>query len=319
VLWDNGRRVDDTRYISLADYRGKVVVLIFIRIEGWYGPPSVPVPALQRLWSLCRDSHQVQFIAVVVHATRPPIEDPQTFANAQSHITDFNATHGYSPEQVRLFDLTQAEYPIVWRNEGDWDGYVGAYFKLAYYDRETGQLRRREEPDLPGIAIIDLTHVPLPQMPRKPGTTSGGIISALRFGFGEIVGHDLRRNGRLQGFSNLKATSLWVDREICRLLGKPLTFTSSYLISQKLSGLRRVIRDAISDRYGEELQQAIEKYLLAYLQKGVKPPATIAPAILNMADDYLSNETLDLRPGDHFAIQNYLRRKKAATKGKPKS
>ena len=34
VLWDNGRRVDDTRYISLADYRGKAVVLIFVQIVG---------------------------------------------------------------------------------------------------------------------------------------------------------------------------------------------------------------------------------------------------------------------------------------------
>jgi hypothetical protein len=34
VLWDNRLRVDDTRYISLADYRGKAVVLIFVQIEG---------------------------------------------------------------------------------------------------------------------------------------------------------------------------------------------------------------------------------------------------------------------------------------------
>jgi hypothetical protein len=34
VLWDNRLRVEGTRYISLADYHGKVVVLIFIRIEG---------------------------------------------------------------------------------------------------------------------------------------------------------------------------------------------------------------------------------------------------------------------------------------------
>jgi hypothetical protein len=261
----------------------------------------------------------VQFIAVLIHATRPPIQDRQTFANAQSHITDFDSTHGYSPESVRLFDLTQAEYPIVWRNEGDWDRYVGAYFKLTYYD-STGQLRRRKEPDLPGIAIIDLTRVPSPRGPREPGTPSDGRISAVRFGMGEIVGHDIRINGRLQSFSNLNATSQWVDRQISQILGNPLTFGYSHLIFHlNLGVLRRFLGHLISGRYGDEIQPTIEKYLLAYLQKGVKPPATIAPAILNMADDYISGKTLDLRPGDHFAIQNYLRRKKTTTKGKPKS
>jgi len=268
---------------------------------------------------MCRDSNQVQFIAVVVHATRPPIQDPQTFANAQSHITDFDSTQPYSPESVRLFDLTQAEYPIVWRNEGDWDRYVGAYYEFPYFD-PMGQVRTREEPDLPGIAIIDLTHVPSPRGPREPGTPSGGRISAVRSGMGAIVGHDIRSNDRLQGFSNLNATSHWVDRQISQILGNPTTFTFNYLISHlNLGVLRRFLGHLISGRYGEEIQPTIEKYLLAYLQKGVKPPATIAPAILNMADDYISGKTLDLRPGDLFAIQNYLRRKKSATKTKHKS
>ena len=268
---------------------------------------------------MCRDSNQVQFIAVVVHATRPPIQDPQTFANAQSHITDFDSTQPYSPESVRLFDLTQAEYPIVWRNEGDWDRYVGAYYEFPYFD-PMGQVRTREEPDLPGIAIIDLTHVPSPLGPRESGTPSGGRISAVRSGMGAIVGHDIRSNDRLQGFSNLNATSHWVDRQISQILGNPTTFTFNYLISHlNLGVLRRFLGHLISGRYGEEIQPTIEKYLLAYLQKGVKPPATIAPAILNMADDYISGKTLDLRPGDLFAIQNYLRRKKSATKTKHKS
>jgi hypothetical protein len=33
VLWDNGR-TDGTQYLSLSDYRGKVVVLIFVQILG---------------------------------------------------------------------------------------------------------------------------------------------------------------------------------------------------------------------------------------------------------------------------------------------
>jgi hypothetical protein len=253
----------------------------------------------------------VQFIAVVVHATRPPIQDPQTFANAQSHITDFDSTRGYSPENLRLFDLTQAEYPIVWRNEGDWDRYVGAYYEFPYSD-PMGQVRTREEPDLPGIAIIDLTHVSSPRGPREPGTPSGGTISAVRSGYGAIVGHDIRSNGRLQGFSNLNATSHWIDRQISQILGNPSTFTYNYLIAQVDSNvLRRFIGNLIETRIGKEFQAPMENYLLAYLQKGVKPPAAIAPAILNMADDYLNGRTMDLRAGDYFAIQRHFNLKKS--------
>lgn len=274
----------------------------------------MPVPALQGLWSIC-DQSRVQFIGVVVDAySRMPNEgEEQTFSHAQTLIT--NTIWGYSPEQIELYDPTQAEYPIVWRNEGDWDRYVGAYYESDYLD-PMGQMITR--PDLPGIAIIDLVHIP--RGPREPGTPSGGRISAVRYGVGAILGHDLRDNGRVIGYSNLKATSYWVDREISRILGNPVTFWYSDMISHlNLGVLRGFLGHLISGRYGEEIQPTIEKYLMAYLKKGVKPPTTIAPAILNMADDYISGKTLDLRPGDHFAIQNYLRRKKAAIKGKRKS
>lgn len=33
VLWDNGR-TDGTQYLSLSDYRGKAVVLIFVQVLG---------------------------------------------------------------------------------------------------------------------------------------------------------------------------------------------------------------------------------------------------------------------------------------------
>jgi hypothetical protein len=273
----------------------------------------VPVLALQWLWSLCR-GHQVQFIAVVVHATRPPLEEPQTFANAQRHITDFNDTHGYSPEQVRLFDLTRVEYPIVWRNEGDWERYVGTTAEFPYFD-SMGQVQNREEPDLPGISIIDLTRVSSGGS-REPGTPTGGRITAVRSGFGTVVGHDLRReDGRLQGYSNLKATMHWVDRQICQILGRPLTFIVGDLISRRIrSVMPRSMEKSLSSQYGEEILQTLEKYLMACLKKGVKPPATIAPTILNMADDYLNGRDLELRPGDHFAIEKYFSRSKKAKK-----
>jgi hypothetical protein len=49
------------------------------------------------------------------------------------------------------------------------------------------------------------------------------------------------------------------------------------------------------------------KHLRAYVQDGVMPPADIAPAILNLADDYMNGREMNLRAGDYIAIQNHLR------------
>jgi hypothetical protein len=49
--------------------------------------------------------------------------------------------------------------------------------------------------------------------------------------------------------------------------------------------------------------------LKAYLQKGVMPPAEIAPTVLNIADDLAANRTPTLRTGDYIALQMYMRKK----------
>jgi len=48
-------------------------------------------------------------------------------------------------------------------------------------------------------------------------------------------------------------------------------------------------------------------YAKAYIEKGEMPPADIAPAILNMADDYLAGRQVSIRAGDYIMIQNHLR------------
>jgi hypothetical protein len=48
--------------------------------------------------------------------------------------------------------------------------------------------------------------------------------------------------------------------------------------------------------------------LVEYLEKGVMPPAEVAPAIINLADDHLSNRPMILRAGDYITIQNYIRK-----------
>lgn len=51
----------------------------------------------------------------------------------------------------------------------------------------------------------------------------------------------------------------------------------------------------------------VAKYMRSYLKDGVVPPDDIAPAILNIADDYMAGNSLNLRAGDYIAIQNHVR------------
>jgi hypothetical protein len=56
-----------------------------------------------------------------------------------------------------------------------------------------------------------------------------------------------------------------------------------------------------------EFEAVTFRYAQAYLEKGDMPPADIAPAILNMADDLLAGRQVTVRAGDYIAIQNHLR------------
>lgn len=193
------------------------------------------------------------------------------------------------------------DYPIVFASKNDWEKYIGEYFRGS-----SGPV-----PNDPGIAIIDLIH-----KPPFPSPSSGGTFVDFRFGLGTIVGSVLHRSPEdptlTTGFSQINATKSWVDRQISRILGNPLSFIYKYLIAQvDPHVLRRYIGNLIETRIGKAFQAPIENYLLAYLKKGVKPPAAIAPAILNMADDYLNGRTIDLRAGDHFAIQRHFKLKKS--------
>ncbi len=81
-----------------------------------------------------------------------------------------------------------------------------------------------------------------------------------------------------------------------------------------LNVLRSFIGQSILERYGEAFQRVMEKYMLSYLNKGAKPPAGIAPVILNMAEDYMNGRPIDLRAGDLFALENYFSRKQKTVK-----
>ena len=63
----------------------------------------------------------------------------------------------------------------------------------------------------------------------------------------------------------------------------------------------------------EEFQAVTFKYAQAYIHEGKMPPADIAPAILNMADDYLAGRQVSIRAGDYIAIHNHMRNMKKSS------
>lgn len=70
------------------------------------------------------------------------------------------------------------------------------------------------------------------------------------------------------------------------------------------------LAERIQVRPEKGFYEVVAKHLRAYVQEGVMPPDDIAPAILNIADDYMAGRSMNLRAGDYIAIQNHLRRGK---------
>lgn len=56
-----------------------------------------------------------------------------------------------------------------------------------------------------------------------------------------------------------------------------------------------------------DFNAVISKYVTRYVDDGKMPPADIAPAILNLADDYIAGREVSIRAGDYITIQNHIR------------
>ena len=67
-------------------------------------------------------------------------------------------------------------------------------------------------------------------------------------------------------------------------------------------------KNQISVNVNPEFENVTFGYAKAYIEKGEMPPADIAPAILNMADDYLAGRQVAIRAGDYIAIHNHMRK-----------
>ena len=67
------------------------------------------------------------------------------------------------------------------------------------------------------------------------------------------------------------------------------------------------LAEGIKIKPDKEFYAVVAKYLSAYTQEGVMPPAEIAPAILNLADDMLADRPMNMRAGDYISIQTFIR------------
>lgn len=61
---------------------------------------------------------------------------------------------------------------------------------------------------------------------------------------------------------------------------------------------------------GKEFYEVTAKYLYEYAVNDKMPPDEIAPTIMNLAEDFMSGNSVKFRPGDYIVIQNYLRKRK---------
>jgi hypothetical protein len=66
-------------------------------------------------------------------------------------------------------------------------------------------------------------------------------------------------------------------------------------------------KNQIPTAVSPEFEATTFRYAKAYIEDGVMPPADIAPAILNMADDFLAGRQVTIRAGDYIAVHNHLR------------
>ena len=67
------------------------------------------------------------------------------------------------------------------------------------------------------------------------------------------------------------------------------------------------LAEFVKIRPEREFYEVTAKWLNAYVNQNEMPPDDIAPAILNMADDYMAGRQINLRAGDYIAIQTHLR------------
>lgn len=60
-----------------------------------------------------------------------------------------------------------------------------------------------------------------------------------------------------------------------------------------------------------KFNKVVFTYVSKYVNDGKMPPEDIAPAILNLADDYIAGRDVSIRAGDYISIQQHVRNQRA--------
>ncbi len=180
------------------------------------------------------------------------------------------------------YNLTRVEYPIGLRENGDWAQYIDEYREDPFL--EPPQM----VPDTPGIAIIDQT----------------GKFYAIR-----------------HGSYDTQAGVEWVQRKLAELLYVNLDYriyprlTEPQFVPRWVRVAYLIVNFRVKELFKQidirpekRFNEVVIKHLDAYVRDSVMPPKDIAPAILNLADDYMAGRPMSLRAGDYIAIQNHLRK-----------
>jgi hypothetical protein len=92
---------------------------------------------------------------------------------------------------------------------------------------------------------------------------------------------------------------------------------SEWILRRKLIFYYLIVNDKLGRTLeinpSEQFEAATARHMRAYIQDGTMPPADIAPAIMNMADDFMAGRQVTIRSGDYLAIQNHLRKEGGKT------
>ncbi len=77
----------------------------------------------------------------------------------------------------------------------------------------------------------------------------------------------------------------------------------AYLLIKDLPAFEEIAKNPIN----EEFNSVVGQYVRAYVEKGVMPPADVAPTVLNLADDFIAGRQMTLKTGDYIALQTHMR------------
>lgn len=98
-----------------------------------------------------------------------------------------------------------------------------------------------------------------------------------------------------------KFRPVWLERSII-LDRRSWVF---YLVLNESSA--RKWAEQIKVQPDERFYEVLGEHVQAYVEKGAEPPEMIASAVMNIADDFMSERDLVIRAGDYIAVQNFIR------------